>query len=141
MLFTGLTGRYIDEEFKGEQKFIVSRHLTDSPRMYLFDFYAVDLWPDSDEEPTHEKIVRGFELKPESVLGGGRIKRASPGEILLYGSSATYGGVPRKFLEFFKSSILGDYKRKFPGIDRIIIDTPKKTKSDDKVSFLDKMRE
>jgi len=139
MLFTGLKTAYVGESFDGEQKFVISRHPTDSGRLYLFNFYGVDLWPGSNEEPQHEKIVQGFELRPEDVLGGGRVRRASPSEVMLYGSSGTYGGVPREFLDFFKNDILKGYKEKF-GIDNIVIDTPERTENDAKVSFLEELR-
>jgi len=139
MLFAGLGTKYVGEDFKGEQKFIVSRHSTDSDRLYLFNFFGVDLWPDSNEEPQHAKIVEGFKIKPEDVLGGGRVRRASPNEVLLYDLSGVYGGVPREFLEYFRNDILKGYHSKFPEINRIVIDTPEQTDNDEKVSFLEQM--
>ena len=139
-MMLGLNPKYVGEKFQGEQKFIVSRHPTESDRLYIFNFYAVDLWPDSNEEPDHDLIVEGFKIQPEHVLGGGRVRRASPIEVLLYGSSK-YDGVPRKFLEFFKDEILRGYHRKFPGIDSIVIDTPDKTVNDERVSFIDEFLE
>jgi hypothetical protein len=137
MVFTGLKTAYIDEAFKGEQKFVISRQPTGSERLYLFNFYGVDLWPGYHEEPRHEKIVQGFEIRPEDVIGGGRVKRPSLNEILLYGSSGTYGAVPKKFIEHFKNEILRGYQEKIPGIENVLIDTPEKTDNDNKVSFLD----
>ena len=139
-MMVGLNPKYVGEEFQSEQKFIVSRHPTESSRMYLFNFYAVDLWPGSNEEPDHNLIAEGFRIQPKDIFGGGRVRRASPNEVLLYGSSS-YDGVPRKFLEFFKEEILREYQRKFPGIERIVIDTPHKTVNDERIAFLDQFLE
>ena len=137
MIFSGLGVKYSGETFTGEQKFLVVKHST-SERLNLFNFYGVDLWQGSNEAPTHAAIVEEFKLRSVLVLGGGRVRRVSAQEMMLYGSSATYDGVPRRFLDFFKNSILAGYQQKFPILESIIINTPEKTRNDNNVSFLDK---
>ncbi len=136
MRFVGLKTVYVGEEFRGEQKFVINRYSTRSNKLFLFDFYGVDLWPDSYEEPDYILIAEGFKLNPENMLGGGRVKRASPTEMLIYGESGIFGGVPRDFLEFTKDDILKGYREHFPEIERIVIETPRVTINDEKISFL-----
>jgi hypothetical protein len=137
MLMTGLKAMYIGEELGNEQKFLIAQHKMESPRLKLFNLYSVELWPGYREEPGHAKIVQGFEIDPETVIGGGRVRRPSFDEVVLYGQSGTYGSVPARFLEFFRADILKEYKQKLPGIERLVIDVPEKSKNDDKVVFLD----
>ncbi len=137
---TGLKAGYIDEKIGSDgHKFVINRHQTNSDRLYLFDLYAVDLWAGYDaQRPLHEEIVQGFTLQPELVLGGGRVQIENR-ELQLYGESTRYGSVPKKFVEFFKESILQMYKQKYPQLESVCINVPEYSRNETKVTFLDEM--
>lgn len=138
MIVAGLTSRFIHGETPGKygQKFVVTRYETDSPRLQLFELYAVNLF--SQEDPEHRLIVAGFKINPENVLGGGRVALEG-NRVRLYGTSGAYGSVPLRFLNFFKQPILFDYRRTFPQISEILIDVPKESPNDKKATFLDEL--
>ncbi|MFC1697500.1 hypothetical protein ACFL1H_04155 [Nanoarchaeota archaeon] len=136
---TGLGAKFIDEKMDHYgHKFMVVKHQTDSERLNLYNFYSVNLY--SEEEPMHWKIVKGFEEDESLVIGGGRVKQES-NKIIVYDQSGKYGSVPKRFLEFFQSSLLNDFKKKYPNIEDLIINVPEKSIHDDKVGFIDALNE
>jgi len=137
LTFTGLTTKFIDK-FHREQKYVIHK-FSSLERMHLYDMYAIDLWPGSSEKPYHADIVKGFKLDEDRIIGGGRIKRVSPEEIVIFGESTKYKGVPKDLLEFYKQEILNGYKAKFPEIERIVLDVAETTENDHKAAFLREM--
>lgn len=136
---TSLSPRFIDGRPQSEygQKFIVAEHKTESPRLNLFEFYAVNL-PYDRIQPYHEQIAHGYRISPESVIGGGRVW-FNQDRLILHDESKGFGSVPFRFLEFFKEDILRAYQAKFPQIREISIQVPRTSKNDSKVAFLDEL--
>jgi hypothetical protein len=139
MIFVGLKAAYIDLDMRQGglgQKFIVARYKTDSPRLHLFQYFAVNLY--TSEDPEHRLIAQGFKVDPELVLGGGRAK-LSGDRVILHSISQRFGGVPKRFLDLHSMQLLHDYQQHYPNIKEISIEVPSKSGNDSRVTFLDQL--
>ncbi|MDP3882255.1 MAG: hypothetical protein Q8Q31_05250 [Nanoarchaeota archaeon] len=139
MIIWGLKAAFIDSERPQTsygQKFIIAKHPTDSPRLHLYKYFAVNLY--NEEQPEHKLIAQGFEIPEEMVLGGGRA-RLDAQSLVLYDFSRKFGSVPKRFLDFFAPQLLIDYQAHHPKIKEIRIDVPQQSPNDHKVKFLDEV--
>lgn len=139
MIVWALKAAFIDAERPQNhygQKFIIAKHPTDSPRLHLYKYFAVNLY--SSEQPEHKLIAQGFEIPQELVLGGGRA-RLERNNLVLCDTSAKFGSVPKRFLDFFAPQILHDYQQAHPNLREIVIDVPQQSPNDEKVKFLDEV--
>lgn len=131
------------EACKQQQKFLFARQPTESPRLFLFNFYAVNLY--SKEEPNHETIAEAFEISPTQILGGGIIScpsRPPREELVIYDSSGSYGSIPRRFLEFFCADLLNQYNQRpeYAWLKKLVFNVPESSENEQKVDFLDELQ-
>lgn len=139
MIMTGLKAGYISESMGNcGHRLVISRYAADSLRLHLFDLYSLDLW-ENGFRPSYEEIIKGFNLNKDLCLGSASVNITEHELYISTDRWKRYECLPQIFLEFFKNTLLEQYKQKFPDLVRIKIDMPNRSIYNTKVTFLEEM--